>query len=101
MQSHTVGPCSLTQVVTVETLKAWGDEGLDAHVRLAQREYAQRAQRIVAACERHLAGLAQWSHPSAGMFIWLRLQTVQGEFGLRQQPHACLTSVFYRLCKGH
>ncbi|KAI3425850.1 hypothetical protein D9Q98_007824 [Chlorella vulgaris] len=77
IQSHTVGPCSLTQVVTVETLKAWGDEGLDAHVRLVQREYAQRAQRIVAACERHLAGLAQWSHPSAGMFIWLRLQTVQ------------------------
>lgn len=36
LQSHTVGPCSLSQVVAAETLRAWGDEGLDAHLRSAQ-----------------------------------------------------------------
>lgn len=78
-QSHTVGPCSLSQVVTAEALVAWGDEGLDAHLRIVQREYAQRCACICAAAERHLAGLATWTRPSAGMFLWLRLHGVQGE----------------------
>ena len=30
VQSHTVGPCSLSQVVTAETLRGWGEPGLDA-----------------------------------------------------------------------
>ncbi|PSC74701.1 Adenosine deaminase [Micractinium conductrix] len=77
IQSHTVGPCSLSQVVAAETLRAWGDEGLDAHLRSAQTEYAQRVATIAVACERHLTGLAQWRHPTAGMFLWLRLLTVQ------------------------
>jgi kynurenine/2-aminoadipate aminotransferase len=77
IQSHTVGPCSLSQVVTAEMLRAWGEEGLDAHLRTIQREYAQRAACIGAAAERHLSGLAEWSAPTAGMFLWLRLLTVE------------------------
>lgn len=50
LQSHTVGPCSLSQVVTAATLEAWGEEGLDAHLRRVQAEYARRAAVILAAC---------------------------------------------------
>ncbi|EFN55510.1 hypothetical protein CHLNCDRAFT_133915 [Chlorella variabilis] len=77
IQSHTVGPCSLAQVVMTEALKAWGDDGLDAHLRMVQREYATRAEVVAAACQKHLAGLAEWTVPSAGMFLWLRLLTVE------------------------
>lgn len=77
-QSHTVGPCSLSQVVAAETLRAWGDGGLDAHLRVVQREYAERAATIAAAAAQHLAGYAEWSEPTAGMFLWLRLLTVKG-----------------------
>jgi hypothetical protein len=57
VQSHTVGPCSLSQVVTAETLRGWGEPGLDAHLRGVQREYAQRAACIRAACEQVRAAL--------------------------------------------
>lgn len=52
LQSHTVGPCSLAQVVMTEALKAWGDDGLDAHLRMVQREYATRAEVVAAACQK-------------------------------------------------
>ena len=57
VQSHTVGPCSLSQVVTAETLRGWGEPGLDAHLRGVQREYAQRAACIWAVCEQVRAAL--------------------------------------------
>ena len=33
-------------------LRAWGDDGLDAHLRGVQREYAQRAACIAAAAHK-------------------------------------------------
>lgn len=57
-QSHTVGPCSLSQVITAEMLRSWGEDGLDAHLRTIQREYAQRAACIIAAAERVRASRA-------------------------------------------
>jgi len=30
------------------------------------------------ALPQHLSGLAEWSMPTAGMFLWLRLLTVEG-----------------------
>lgn len=56
-----------------EMLDAWGEAGFEAHVRAMQTEYAQRAAVVQAAAERHLAGLAEWQPPAAGMFLWLRL----------------------------
>lgn len=88
IQSHTVGPCSLSQVVTAATLEAWGEEGLDAHLRRVQGEYARRAVVILAACQQHLAGLAEWSVPSAGMFLWLRLLHVQDSTDIWEQLKA-------------
>lgn len=41
-----------------------------------QREYAQRAAVVQAAAERYLTGLAEWTRPAAGMFLWLKLLVV-------------------------
>ena len=59
-----------------EILTAWGPAGFERHICSMQREYAQRAAVIQAAAEEHLSGLADWSRPAAGMFLWLKLLTV-------------------------
>lgn len=68
LQSHTVGPCSLSQVVTAETLAAWGEGGLDAHLRRCQQEYAHRAACICAAAQQASGGFG-WLGSVLG---WLR-----------------------------
>ncbi|CAL8471435.1 g10977 [Coccomyxa elongata] len=73
LQGVHVGPNSFTQVVIAEMLEAWGDQGFEAHVRAMQAEYGERASVIQTAAQRHLAGLAEWQPPAAGMFLWVRL----------------------------
>ncbi|EIE19767.1 PLP-dependent transferase [Coccomyxa subellipsoidea C-169] len=73
LQGVHIGANSFIQVVVAEMLDAWGEAGFEAHVRAMQTEYAQRAAVVQAAAERHLAGLAEWQPPAAGMFLWLRL----------------------------
>ena len=68
-----VGPCSLSQALVSATLAAWGDRGLDMHLRRVQAEYARRARLMLAAADRELSGLAQWVAPTVGMFLWVRL----------------------------
>ena len=63
----------MVQVVIAEMLEAWGDQGFEAHVRAMQAEYGERASVIQASAQRHLAGLAEWQPPAAGMFLWVRL----------------------------
>ncbi|KAK9807681.1 hypothetical protein WJX72_005972 [[Myrmecia] bisecta] len=91
LHGSTLGPCSSSQVMVAEMLRVWrqaglaehvmvaemlrvwGQAGLEAHVRNMQSKYAHRAQVIHDAAAEHLAGLAEWSRPQAGMFMWMRL----------------------------
>lgn len=73
IHAHTVGPCGLSQAVVTSLLHAWGDDGLDAHLRTIQREYARRCRLIAAVAHEHLKGLARWQVPSAGMFLWVKI----------------------------
>jgi kynurenine/2-aminoadipate aminotransferase len=78
LQTHTVGPCSLSQVVVEAALSAWGDDGLDAHLRRVQGEYAKRCFVLCSSAQTHLQGLASWTVPSAGMFVWMRIDESTG-----------------------
>lgn len=73
LQTHTVGPCSLSQAVVAATLQTWGSVGLDAHLRRIQVEYAARCAALLAAAKRELTGLAEWRAPDGGMFLWVKL----------------------------
>jgi kynurenine/2-aminoadipate aminotransferase len=78
LQTHTVGPCSLSQVVVEAALSAWGDDGLDAHLRGVQGEYAKRCFVLCKSAQTHLQGLASWTVPLAGMFVWMRIDESTG-----------------------
>jgi DNA-binding transcriptional MocR family regulator len=78
LQTHTVGPCSLSQTVVASTLAAWGEAGLDAHLRQIQAEYARRCAVLCRAASKELSGgLAEWHIPRAGMFLWVKINGVE------------------------
>lgn len=79
LQTHTVGPCSLSQTVVAATLAAWGDAGLDAHLRQIQAEYSRRCAVLCRAASRELGNgcLAEWDVPRAGMFLWVKINGVE------------------------
>ena len=54
-------------------LAFWKREGLEAQVKRCQLDLRRRCRSLLRACEEQLCGLASWSRPSAGMFLWLRM----------------------------
>ncbi|KAJ1953533.1 hypothetical protein EC988_002940 [Linderina pennispora] len=47
--------------------------GWESHLRHLRATYARRRNAFVAAVERNLAGLVEYTVPSAGMFLWMRI----------------------------
>ncbi|KAK3256663.1 hypothetical protein CYMTET_34208 [Cymbomonas tetramitiformis] len=54
-------------------LTQWGDAGLRLHLQSLRQEYQRRRGVLLAAMDEHLTGLAKWTVPRAGMFVWVTL----------------------------
>jgi hypothetical protein len=63
----------VSQTVVHTMLDGWGPEGFDMHLQRLQWMYTGRRNRLHTAATRHLTGLAEWTLPTAGMFIWFDL----------------------------
>lgn len=63
-------PSSLSQVLTLKILRTWGYEGFKAHTERVSEFYREKRDVFEAAMQKHLAGLAEWTKPEAGMFFW-------------------------------
>ena len=79
-QASNLHTCGLSQAVVSRLFDHWaeahgGDSypGFVDHVAGVAELYRQRRDCFVASAKAHLAGLAEWEVPSAGMFVWLRL----------------------------
>ena len=79
-QASQLHSCGLAQGLVAALLDAWAAEhGGDVHAGFAAKMaevaafYQGRCDVFLAAAERHLGGLARWSAPDAGMFVWLEL----------------------------
>ena len=72
-----LGVASCVQVQLHAILTRWGAAGLDAHVSRVQAAYKHRAAVVLRAAAEHLAGLAQWTAPRGGMFVWMKLCGVE------------------------
>jgi len=66
-------PSSVTQAITSKLLTHWGHERFSKHCEQVSQFYCEKLEVVNAAAERHLAGLAEWNKPVAGMFLWLKL----------------------------
>ncbi|KAF5326724.1 hypothetical protein D9619_004066 [Psilocybe cf. subviscida] len=64
---------SLTQTIVYKLLDAWGHTGFVTHTKRVASFYAHKRDIFERAMQKHLAGLAEWSTPEAGMFFWFKL----------------------------
>lgn len=64
---------ALSQAVAHRLLLHWGTEGFLGHARSVAAFYRERRDAFEAMAREHLAGLADWVSPVAGMFLWIDL----------------------------
>lgn len=64
---------SFSQMIALKVLSAWGYDGFTAHTARVAQFYREKRDVFEAAMQRHLAGLAEWTSPEAGMFFWFKL----------------------------
>jgi tryptophan aminotransferase len=64
---HTSG---LAQMITLKLLTFWGYEKFFAHTRTVSQFYREKRDVFESALHKHLEGLAEWTSPEAGMFVW-------------------------------
>ena len=73
-QLHTSG---VSQLLVASLIKEWGLEGFNDHTVAVSDLYRERRDVFLESAERHLTGLATWTTPTAGMFVWLECLGVE------------------------
>ena len=81
-QATVLHNCNLSQVIVSKLLDHYGVDGWNEHVRQVALFYCGRRDALIAACEKHLKGLAKWNTPTASMFLWLELLGVKDSYEL-------------------
>ncbi|KAI8834324.1 pyridoxal phosphate-dependent transferase [Chytridium lagenaria] len=76
---HTSG---MSQMIVYHVLKKWGIEGFLAHTDSVATFYEEKAKVFLEAANKHLKGLAEWTEPTAGMFVWIKLLGVDDSSAL-------------------
>lgn len=76
IQSSILHPSTLSQVILDNLITAWGFNGLISHFDYVRRYYQARRDFTVASMERHLKNLCEWSIPTGGMFVWIKVHGV-------------------------
>ena len=68
---------SLSQVITHKLLESWGHEGFFTHIASVEGFYKARRDAMLAAADKHLAGLCEYSVPLGGMFLWIKVPGIR------------------------
>ncbi|KAF7341513.1 Aminotran-1-2 domain-containing protein [Mycena venus] len=66
-------PSTLTQVMAHTLLSRWGPDGFLAHCTGVAAFYRTRRDAFERVARKHLTGLAEWTSPVAGMFLYIKL----------------------------
>jgi kynurenine/2-aminoadipate aminotransferase len=66
----------LSQMIAASLLHQWGPSGFDDHVTATQGLYRARRDAFLTSADRHLTGLAEWTSPSSGMFVWFKVPSI-------------------------
>lgn len=68
--SANLQPNSLSQIIALSLLQRWGHDGYFQHTARVAEFYRQKRDVFQSAMLRHMSGIAEWSVPEAGMFMW-------------------------------
>ncbi|XP_063973377.1 kynurenine/alpha-aminoadipate aminotransferase, mitochondrial-like isoform X2 [Diachasmimorpha longicaudata] len=75
LQNTVLHASSLSQILMFKLLESWSPEEFDTHIAKVQNFYRSQRDMMVRSVEEHLKGVAEWSVPKAGMFVWIKLKT--------------------------
>jgi len=84
----------ISQVMVSKLFDHWGKRGFDDHAAKVASFYCRRRDVLLAAAERHLTGLATWSPPDAGMFLWIKLNGIDDTKALIEEKAAAANVLF-------
>ncbi|XP_008058867.1 kynurenine/alpha-aminoadipate aminotransferase, mitochondrial isoform X1 [Carlito syrichta] len=76
-QVSTLHTSTFSQLMILQLLHQWGEEGFLAHVHRVIEFYNSQKNAILAAADKWLSGLAEWHVPAAGMFLWIKLKGIE------------------------
>ncbi|KAJ7930941.1 pyridoxal phosphate-dependent transferase [Mycena leptocephala] len=68
-----IQPPTLTQLMAYALLSRWGPDGFLTHCADIADFYRARRDAFERVARKHLTGLAEWTTPVAGMFIYMKL----------------------------
>jgi len=73
MQVSVLHASSLSQVITASLLEQWGQSGFFHHIDNVEKFYKDRRDKMLAAADKNLKGLCEYSVPLGGMFLWMKV----------------------------
>lgn len=76
-QASNLHSSGVSQMMVAKLLEKWGVDGFITHTRSVSSFYEEKSRMFLKAADRHLKGLAEWSIPSAGMFVWMKLLGIE------------------------
>ncbi|XP_043266614.1 kynurenine/alpha-aminoadipate aminotransferase, mitochondrial-like isoform X2 [Venturia canescens] len=79
---------SLSQMLLLQFFDTWSPDRFEKHFKEIQTLYRERRDLMVTALEKHLTGIAEWSVPKAGMFLWIKVPSIQSAFELAMEQLA-------------
>ncbi|XP_076657848.1 kynurenine/alpha-aminoadipate aminotransferase, mitochondrial [Halictus rubicundus] len=82
--SHLHAP-TLSQAIMYKLMKIWGYDGLMKHFANIRYFYKQRRDAIAALAEKHLSGLAEFTVPKGGFFLWIKVQGIKDTWKMIMQ----------------
>jgi kynurenine/2-aminoadipate aminotransferase len=77
LQGSCLHASGLSQTVIHAILEKWGESGLESQIDKISQEYKERRNILLKYAEKYLGGLATWNVPSAGMFLWIKLDRIE------------------------
>ncbi|KAI9348750.1 pyridoxal phosphate-dependent transferase [Zopfochytrium polystomum] len=81
-QASNLHSSGVSQMLTIKLLERWGLDGFLNHTVEVSQFYKGKSVMFLKAAEKHLKGLAEWSIPSAGMFVWIKLLGIEDSSNL-------------------
>lgn len=55
-------------------LRQWGNDGLLNHCKNVSQFYRAKRDMFESAAKKHLSGVAEWTTPVAGMFLYIKVR---------------------------
>lgn len=70
------------QVLLQNVIQIWGFEGLLSQFQSVRAYYKARRDFTLTSMERYLKGLCDWTIPSGGMFVWIKVRGVSDVYDM-------------------